>query len=85
MDGQGGDGTSVLMSGDQQIVLSAEDAAHLLAQAGIQIGDNEQVIMTQGGGHADGQQVMEAALNAAEHTTDQVGPVGILWMRWMNS
>ena len=82
MDPAPAEGT-VVLSGDQQIVLSAEDAAQLLAQAGIQIGDNEQVIIgTQGQGAAandgskptDGQQVMEAALSAAGQTTasDQV-------------
>ena len=38
----------------QQLVLSAEDAAHLLAQAGIQLGENEQVII--GDGEANIQQ-----------------------------
>jgi hypothetical protein len=38
-------GASLFISGDQQLVLSAEDAAQLLAQAGIQIGDHEQVII----------------------------------------
>jgi hypothetical protein len=81
------DGTSVLLSGDQQIVLSAEDAAQLLAQAGIQIGENEQVIIgTQNGQQTArvvsaaevaaaqsqaGQQVMEAALSAAGQTVEQ--------------
>ncbi len=36
---------SLLISGDQQLVLSAEDAAQLLAQAGLQLGVNEQVII----------------------------------------
>lgn len=36
-------GTPLFISGDQQLVLSQEDAAQLLAQAGIQLGDNEQV------------------------------------------
>ena len=82
MDPAPAEGT-VVLSGDQQIVLSAEDAALLLAQAGIPIGDNEQIIIgTQGQGAAandgskptDGQQVMEAALSAAGQTTssDQV-------------
>lgn len=38
-------GAPLLISGDQQLVLSPEDAAQLLAQAGIQLGDNEQVII----------------------------------------
>ena len=32
-------------AGDQPLVLSPEDAAQLLAQAGIQLNDNEQVII----------------------------------------
>ena len=82
MDPAPAEGT-VVLSGDQQIVLSAEDAAQLLAQAGIQIGDNEQVIIgTQGQGPVvndgtkptDGQQMIEAALSAAGQSTasDQV-------------
>ena len=82
MDPVPAEGT-VVLSGDQQIVLSAEDAAQLLTQAGIQIGDNEQVIIgTQGQGPAvsdgtkptDGQQMIEAALSAAGQTnaSDQV-------------
>ena len=73
MDPAPAEGT-VVLSGDQQIVLSPEDAAQLLAQAGIQIGDNDQVIIGQGAaGHdgskaTDGQQVMEAALSAAGQT-----------------
>ncbi len=76
---------SVILAGDQQIVLSAEDAANLLAQAGIQIGDNEQVVIGQAGatpgaagigirqeGVQDGQQVIDAALTAAQQATDQV-------------
>ena len=47
----------LLISGDnnQQLVLSAEDAAQLLAQAGIQLGDNEQVIIGDVGGAHQGQ------------------------------
>lgn len=49
-------GQPLLISGEgaggQPLVLSAEDAAQLLAQAGIQLGDNEQVII---GGDQQGQ------------------------------
>ena len=48
-------GQLVISDGDgnqQQLVLSAEDAAQLLAQAGIQLADNEQVIV---GGDVGGQ------------------------------
>lgn len=44
--------------GQQPLVLSAEEAAQLLAQAGIQLGDNEQVIIGDmagaSGGHEGG-------------------------------
>ena len=48
-------GGQLVISSDnqQQLVLSAEDAAQLLAQAGIQLGDNEQVIV--GGDDVGGQ------------------------------
>ena len=51
-------GQPLLISGEgaggQPLVLSAEDAAQLLAQAGIQLGDNEQVIIG-GDQHGQGQ------------------------------
>lgn len=64
-------GAPLLISGgeNQQLVLSAEDAAQLLAQAGIQLGDNEQVIIGDinegAGAAAEGQEDIAAAGEAA--------------------
>ena len=53
----------MLISADnQQLVLSAEDAAQLLAQAGLQLGDNERVIIGDIGGAQGGVQTMEEVL-----------------------
>ncbi|CAB4070401.1 unnamed protein product [Lepeophtheirus salmonis] len=50
MEGGGGE-AQLVIAGDQQLVLSASDAAQLLAQAGIQLSDQDQVII---GGTEDG-------------------------------
>lgn len=61
----------------QQLVLSAEDAAQLLAQAGIQLGDHEQVIIgDMGGADHDGGGGIEAG--GGEHVLSDQEQVGRL-------
>ena len=48
--------------GQGQLVLSAEDAAQLLAQAGIQLGDNEHVVVNNENAAANNSE-LEAAIN----------------------
>jgi len=75
----GGDGVAhgaqlILSSGavvgeGQQLVLSAEDAAQLLAQAGIQLGDNEQVII--------GDASVASAVNGGEDVVASAAEVAV--------